>query len=178
MQHLDEGTIHAWLDGELPPDEAARVEAHAASCAACSALVAEARGFVAASSRIVSALDVVPANVVPAFGKKPARRWMTTKVTTAIAATLVIAAGTMVTLRGHVEPTPASAVVSNKTVLLSPKPDSAKASALPAQAAADVTSPSALADRHEAASRVAAKTQSIGAANRAATERQVQAPFA
>src|SRR4051812_2046514 len=177
MQHLDEGTIHAWLDGELPPDEAARVEAHAASCAACSALVAEARGFVAASSRIVSALDVVPANVVPAFGKKPARRWMTTKVTTAIAATLVIAAGTMVTLRGHVEtPTPAPAVVSNKTVLLSPTPDSAQASALPAQAAADVTSPSALADRHEAASRVAAKTQSIGAANHAATERQVQAP--
>ena len=58
MQHLDEGIIHAWIDGELPPDEASRVEAHANSCAACGALVAEARGLVAASSRIVSALDV------------------------------------------------------------------------------------------------------------------------
>jgi anti-sigma factor RsiW len=29
MQHPDEGTIHAWLDGALSPEEAARVEAHA-----------------------------------------------------------------------------------------------------------------------------------------------------
>lgn len=108
MQHLDEGTIHAWIDGELPPDEASRVEAHASVCRECSALVAEARGLVAASSRIVSALDVVPSGVLPAFGaKKPPRRWMLTKVTTAIAATLVIAAGTLVTMRGRVE-TPAA----------------------------------------------------------------------
>ena len=60
MQHLDEGTIHAWLDGALSPDEAAAVERHAAECAACSALVAEARGLVAASSRILTALDAAP----------------------------------------------------------------------------------------------------------------------
>ncbi|HEX6315370.1 MAG TPA: zf-HC2 domain-containing protein, partial [Gemmatimonadaceae bacterium] len=63
--HLDEGTIHAWLDGALPPDESARVEAHVAQCAACGALVAEARGLVAASSRILSSLDAVPAGVIP-----------------------------------------------------------------------------------------------------------------
>ena len=28
-QHLDEGTIHAWLDGALSPDESARIESHA-----------------------------------------------------------------------------------------------------------------------------------------------------
>lgn len=65
MHHLDEGTIHAWLDGALPPDESARVEAHAAGCASCSAMVAEARGLIAASSRILSALDEVPAGVIP-----------------------------------------------------------------------------------------------------------------
>ena len=65
MKHLDEGTIHAWLDGALSPDESARVEAHANECADCAALVAEARGLIAASSRILSSLDAVPSGVVP-----------------------------------------------------------------------------------------------------------------
>ncbi len=64
-KHLDEGTIHAWLDGALPPDESARVEAHVYVCAGCASLVAEARGLIAASSRIVSSLDAVPSGVVP-----------------------------------------------------------------------------------------------------------------
>jgi len=65
IQHLDEGTIHAWLDGALAPDESAQVEAHANSCTECAALVAEARGLIAASSRILSSLDAVPAGVLP-----------------------------------------------------------------------------------------------------------------
>jgi hypothetical protein len=65
---LDEGTIHAWLDGELPPDESTRVETIAQSCAECAALVAEARGLIAASSRILSSLDAVPAGVIPGSG--------------------------------------------------------------------------------------------------------------
>lgn len=63
--HVDEGTVHAWLDGQLAAEELARVEAHVASCEACSEMVAEARGFVAASSRILTALDGVPARVIP-----------------------------------------------------------------------------------------------------------------
>ena len=66
MQHPEEGIIHAWLDGALPADEAARLEAHIASCEACAATVAEARGMIAASSRIVGHLDVVPGGVIPA----------------------------------------------------------------------------------------------------------------
>lgn len=68
MPHLDEGTIHAWLDGALSPDETARVEAHVAECATCAAAVAEARGLIAASSRILTALDDVPGEVVPSAG--------------------------------------------------------------------------------------------------------------
>jgi len=56
MQHLDEGTIHAWLDGELPPDDAESAARHVAGCAECRALVVEARGLLAGASRIVSAL--------------------------------------------------------------------------------------------------------------------------
>ncbi len=66
MRHVDEGTIHGWLDSALSADEAAGVEAHVAECAACAATVAEARGLVAASSRILSALDNVPGAVIPA----------------------------------------------------------------------------------------------------------------
>nr|MDQ6887847.1 zf-HC2 domain-containing protein [Gemmatimonadota bacterium] len=65
MQHPDEGTLHGWLDGALDAGEAARVEAHVASCAVCSSAVADARGFIAASSRILSALDDVPAGAIP-----------------------------------------------------------------------------------------------------------------
>ena len=65
MQHLDEGMIHAWLDGQLPQDEAARVEAHVAECRQCADAVAEARGLIAASSRILLALDSVPRDVAP-----------------------------------------------------------------------------------------------------------------
>lgn len=64
-EHLDEGTIHAWLDGALAPAESARVEAHVQTCAECAALVAEARGLIAASTRILSSLDAVPGGVIP-----------------------------------------------------------------------------------------------------------------
>jgi len=44
MPHPDEGTIHSWLDGALPSEEAARIESHVAGCPQCQAAVAEARG--------------------------------------------------------------------------------------------------------------------------------------
>jgi hypothetical protein len=66
--HLDEGTLHAWLDGALSEDEQHAVEAHVASCDLCAAKTAEARGLIAASSRILSSLDDVPRNVVPGAG--------------------------------------------------------------------------------------------------------------
>ena len=65
MQHPDEGTIHAWIDGQLSADEGAALEAHAGECAECRAAIADARGIIAASSRIVSALDIVPGGVIP-----------------------------------------------------------------------------------------------------------------
>jgi hypothetical protein len=65
MRHLDEGTIHAWLDGQLPQSEAEAVESHVAECRPCADAVAEARGLIAASSRILTALDGVPRGVMP-----------------------------------------------------------------------------------------------------------------
>ena len=96
MQHLDEGTIHAWLDGELTPAERAGAESHVAECAECAAAVAEARGFIAASSRILTALDSVPGGVLPAASTasvpRPAahRRFMMSRTWMAVAAVLVL----------------------------------------------------------------------------------------
>jgi anti-sigma factor RsiW len=93
MQHLDEGTIHSWLDGALSADEAARVEAHVAECPQCAAAVAEARGFIAASSRILTALDHVPRGVVPAAAPV---KWYNRAAWRAAAAVLVVAVGSLV----------------------------------------------------------------------------------
>ena len=121
MQHLDEGTIHAWLDGQLPREEAQQVETHVAECRQCADAVAEARGLIAASSRILTALDDVPRDVVPlatppraepsaetltVIQAKPTggasgrarRRWFN-GVTLAAAATIVVAIGTTMLMR-------------------------------------------------------------------------------
>jgi hypothetical protein len=60
MSQVDEGLIHAWLDGQLPADDASRVERLVASDAEWAAAAAEARGLVAGASRILGALDHVP----------------------------------------------------------------------------------------------------------------------
>ena len=104
MQHLEEGTIHAWLDGALPATEAREVEQHVATCTECAAMVAEARGLIAGASRIASSLDVVRGNVIP---KRPAggagkSLWQSLHLTparAALAATLMIAVSTLLTVR-------------------------------------------------------------------------------
>ena len=67
MSHVDEGLIHAWLEDQLPPDEAARVEQLVATDAAWGAAAAEARGLIAATARVIGALDSAPS----AIGESP-----------------------------------------------------------------------------------------------------------
>ncbi len=97
MQHLDEGTIHAWLDGGLSPDEAARVEAHVGSCTMCADATAEARGLIAASSRILTALDDVPsvrASPGAQWGRRSLTTWLVREKIAAVV-TLVVAGGAL-----------------------------------------------------------------------------------
>lgn len=96
MQHPEEGLIHAWLDGALPADEAAALESHVTSCETCRPVVAEARGLIAASSRIVGHLDAVPANVIPTEARGlllKRKTWLRSPWPPAIAASLIIAIG-------------------------------------------------------------------------------------
>jgi anti-sigma factor RsiW len=133
MQHLDEGTIHAWLDGELSPDEAARVEAHANECSQCAALVAEARGLIAASTRILTALDDVPSRVVPAA---PLRRkhWYDRTDLRAAAAVLLVAGASLVLVKARqqsITPTFESAAVADTAALITTPTERAAALAAP-----------------------------------------------
>lgn len=95
MQHPDEGTLHAWLDGELDARHAADIEAHVAQCAACSATVAEAREFRSTSDRLIEVLQPEPARApvrAPAARPDVARRprWKLWIAPLAAAAVLVL----------------------------------------------------------------------------------------
>lgn len=97
--HPDEGTLHAYLDGEVAADEIVRLERHVAECASCAAALAEARGLVAAASRTISALDAAPASGGPTAARAisparaPATKARPFRVPFARAAALLLLAG-------------------------------------------------------------------------------------
>lgn len=62
--HIDDGTIEGWLDTAFSDEHATEIASHVGACAPCQARVAHARGFIAGASRVVRALDAVPAGVV------------------------------------------------------------------------------------------------------------------
>lgn len=69
MSHVDEGTLHALLDGELDTSTLHEVQTHFATCPACAARLAEAKQLIAETERLVNALEV-PAG--PRSGSGPA----------------------------------------------------------------------------------------------------------
>ena len=57
MQHLDDGTIHALLDGELTAEEAEALDQHVRYCAACADRLAEERLIQSEAERMIAELD-------------------------------------------------------------------------------------------------------------------------
>jgi putative zinc finger protein len=57
MSHLDEGTLHALLDGELDLKEVSEIQIHLGSCVACGSRLQEVRQFLAEADRLVGALE-------------------------------------------------------------------------------------------------------------------------
>ncbi len=55
MPHVDEGTLHAYLDGELPSAERKTVDAHLAECVSCRAMLAEERALLERASALLGA---------------------------------------------------------------------------------------------------------------------------
>ncbi|HYL55621.1 MAG TPA: zf-HC2 domain-containing protein [Gemmatimonadales bacterium] len=96
MPHVDDGTLHAYLDGELSPPEAQAVEAHVAQCPACRTRLDEERALIARAEELL-AQAAPPDRELPPFRppdvKPPARLWWQVRTPLAWAATIALALG-------------------------------------------------------------------------------------
>ena len=66
MSHADDGTLHAYLDGQLSPVERGQLEAHLASCPACRARLDEERALIERADALL-ALATPPERAIPPF---------------------------------------------------------------------------------------------------------------
>src|SRR2546427_446219 len=64
ISHVDDGQLHAYLDGELPQAEAWRLEAHLGECPACRGRLEEQRALIARASELL-APAAPPARAAP-----------------------------------------------------------------------------------------------------------------
>ena len=96
MSHVDDGTLHAYLDGELAPAEAQGVDAHFAQCPACRGRLEEERALITRAGELL-ALAAPPERELPPFRAgdvKPLQRlWWQVRLPLAWAATVVLALG-------------------------------------------------------------------------------------
>jgi len=91
MSHADDGTLHAYLDGELPSGERERIAAHLVECATCRARLDEERALVARARDLLAL--AAPAER-PAAGlptRRRAKPWDRVRLPLAWAATITIA---------------------------------------------------------------------------------------
>jgi anti-sigma factor RsiW len=69
MSHLDEGTLHALLDGELEMTEVKEIQAHLGSCSACGTRLRQVKEFYAEADRLVGSLEL-PGAAAAAAGSR------------------------------------------------------------------------------------------------------------
>lgn len=65
MSHLDEGTLHALLDGELETKEVAEIQAHLGACSACGLRLREVKEFLSESDRLIASVEMGEAPAEP-----------------------------------------------------------------------------------------------------------------
>jgi len=96
MSHVDDGTLHSYLDGELPPSEARELEGHVAQCRECQVRLDEERALIARADELLG-LAAPPDRAIPPFrpGDRvpPVQLWWRLRVPLAWAATVVLALG-------------------------------------------------------------------------------------
>src|SRR6266513_2836900 len=94
MPHVDEGTLHAYLDGELSPPERAAVEAHVAQCPPCRTRLAEERALLDRATSLLG-LARPPERAAPPLSQlQPAkRRFWEVRAPLAWAASIALALG-------------------------------------------------------------------------------------
>ena len=116
MSHVDDGTLHAYLDGELSPAEVQGVEAHLAQCPACRGRLDEERALITRAGELL-ALAAPPDRELPPFRagdvKPLTRLWWRVRLPLAWAATVVVALGIGTYLGRGVEQVPQAPTASD-----------------------------------------------------------------
>lgn len=75
MSHLDEGTLHALLDGEIPSDELSPIQAHLSRCPECRARLEAERELMDEADGLVDLIEVpVGAESLPGDSRSGLRR--------------------------------------------------------------------------------------------------------
>lgn len=94
MSHVDDGTLHAYLDGESTAVEREHLEAHLAGCAACRARLEEERVLIERAGRLLG-LAAPPERAAPPFHelRRPRRGGGGYRLPLAWAATIALAVG-------------------------------------------------------------------------------------
>ena len=129
MPHLDEGTLHALLDGEIPSAELPPIQAHLGACAECRARLAEEQDLLAESDRLIEVLELPEAAPAVAPIRTAPRRVWPTRL--AWAATLVLAAGLGYSVRGGPAGPPPAASRDSGVELRASEPAASPASPAP-----------------------------------------------
>lgn len=96
MSHVDDGTLHAYLDGELTPVEIERLETHFAGCSGCRARLDEERALIERAARLLGlAVPAGPERAAPPLHqlRHPRPVLSRIRVPLAWAATIVLALG-------------------------------------------------------------------------------------
>lgn len=135
MSHVDDGALHAYLDGELAPPERARLESHVAECAACRNRLDEERALIERASQLLG-LAQPPGHAAPPPPlhqlRQPRLLWRL-RLPLAWAATVLLALGVGYYARPGMPPQQGASVAP-----MPPETDAApQIAASPAQAQAD-----------------------------------------
>jgi hypothetical protein len=122
MSHVDDGTLHAYVDGELAPVERERVDRHLAGCPPCRTRLDEARALVERAARLLElAVPPAPHRAPPPLHSLRQRPvWWRLRAPLAWAATVVLAVGLGWVLRGRTVQAPRQIQVP---VVLAPAPN-------------------------------------------------------
>ncbi len=112
MSHVDEGTLHAYLDGELPSDERTALEAHLGQCAICRQTLAEQRALLERASALLGSTRPVARSAPPfeQLRRAPQRSPWHVRMPFAWAASIAVALGIGYFFRSPEQLTPNAAL--------------------------------------------------------------------
>ncbi|MEX2156462.1 MAG: anti-sigma factor [Gemmatimonadales bacterium] len=100
MSHVDDGALHAYLDGELPSTERAALEAHVAGCPDCRARLTEERALVERASVLLGLAQPAERPAPPLHQLRQPRLMWRLRLPLAWAASVVLALGVGYSLHG------------------------------------------------------------------------------